>query len=119
MFAKSVKLAGIVVGLLVAQDAHSAVFSIPDGDVAALKNAINTSNNNGEDDIIELASNGMYILSTVEGSTGNGLPIITSDAGKSLTIHGNGATIMRSTVPATPRFRISSAVREPMLRLSV
>src|SRR6266480_2263656 len=84
----------------------AAVFIIPDGDVTALKSAINTSNTNGDDDTIELASNGDYLLLTGDNGGDTGLPTIAADGDKKLTIHGNGATIHRSIANGTPAFRI-------------
>ncbi len=84
-----------------------ATFNIANGDVAALKLAITTSNGNSQDDTIELAAGGVYTLS-VRDSFLNGLPQLGPDGGHALTIHGNGATIQR--VPAmndaAHRFRI-------------
>jgi hypothetical protein len=42
--------------------ARAAVFNIPDGNVAALKNAILAANGNGQADVINLAANGTYTL---------------------------------------------------------
>jgi predicted outer membrane repeat protein len=95
----------------------AAVFPIPNGNVAALIEAINTANTNNEPDVINLATNGSYILTAVNytslnpGSTGNegqrGLPNIANDVtGLDLTINGNGATIQRST--SAPNFGLFS-----------
>ncbi len=56
-------------------------------------------------DVIMLPA-GTYTLTQPDNSDsgGNGLPVITS----AMTIYGHGATITRSTVPATPLFRIAS-----------
>src|ERR1044072_2309842 len=89
--------------------AHAAVFEIPNGDVAALAAAINTANTNSQSDIINLAANGTYTLTTVDNAVNgaNGLPVIRNDStGLDLTINGQGATIQRSTVAGTPEFRI-------------
>jgi predicted outer membrane repeat protein len=52
-----------------------------------------------------LATNGTYTLTvSVDGS--NGLPVIFDDGGHTLVIHGNGATLQRSTAGGTPVFRI-------------
>jgi predicted outer membrane repeat protein len=73
-------------------------FNVANGDVAALKTAISTSNTNNQDDTIELAAGGTYTL-TARDSFLNGLPQIAPDGtNHKLTIHGNGATIQR--VPA-------------------
>src|SRR5205823_1812848 len=63
------------------------------------------ANSNNQDDTIELATNGTYIL-TVRDNGLNGLPAITPDGGHKVTIHGNGALIQRSTVGGTTTFRI-------------
>ena len=102
-------LAVIAELLLSVHHVHSAVFIIPNGDVIAFKNAINTANTNGEDDTIELAHNGTYSLTMIDnnGDDGaNGLPVIEDDPGKTLTLRGNGATIRRSIDKRTPDFRI-------------
>lgn len=89
----------------IACPAPAAVFNIANGDVAALKSAITTSNSNGQDDTIELAVNGTYTL-TARDNALNGLPQIGPDAGHYLTINGNGATIQRSSAGGTQTFRI-------------
>jgi predicted outer membrane repeat protein len=107
------------------QSAHAALFNVADGDVAALKSAISTANTNGEDDTIELAANGTYPLTDVDNNTGsgdNGLPIVGADGGKSLTIHGNGATIIRAASDAPVKFRIfqlAVGVNVTMSQLSI
>lgn len=83
----------------------AATFNIPNGDVATLKGAMTTSNGNNEDDTIELAAGGIYTLTARDNGL-NGLPAINPDAGHSLTIHGNGATIQRSAAGGIPTFRI-------------
>ena len=80
--------------------AHAVTFNIANGDVTGLKKAIITTNANGEDDTIELAANGTYTLSVSDDNL-NGLPPITADGTKKLTIDGNGATIQRSTASGT------------------
>jgi predicted outer membrane repeat protein len=91
--------------LLLAYPAHAAIFNIANGDILALKNAITTANANGEDDTIELATNGTYTLTSADNGL-NGLPQIGPGGGHKLTIHGNGATIQRSSAGGTPSFRI-------------
>src|SRR3954451_5733007 len=98
-----------LLGLWITKAAHSAVFNIPDGDVAALKNAMSVANANGEADVINLAVNGDYILTDADNSINgpNGLPLVKDDtSGLDLTVNGNGATIERSAAPGTPVFRI-------------
>lgn len=70
---------------------------IPDGDVAALIDAIHCANARPGPDVIELAAGGTYALGTIDNNThgSNGLPPIISD----ITIHGNGATIDRAGPP--------------------
>src|SRR5437870_5214215 len=87
------------------QLAPAATFTIANGDVAGLISAINTANGNNQDDTINLASNGDYVLSAANNGE-NGLPVIGIDNGHNLTINGNGATIRRSTAAGTPEFRI-------------
>ena len=84
----------------------AAVFLIADGDVVGLKAAINTSNSNNEGDTIVLASNGHYLLTTVDNTTHgpSGLPLIVNDNNHALVFAGNGSTISRD--PGAPPFRI-------------
>ncbi len=81
------------------------IVNIANGDVAGLKTAITAANSNGKDDIINLATNGTYTLTTVDNVTtgATGLPVIGSDSGHSVTIHGHGSTLTRGG--STP-FRI-------------
>jgi hypothetical protein len=79
-------------------------------------NAINNANANADidgkggcpagkhPDIINLAAGKIYTLTTVNNTTDgtNGLPSITSN----ITINGNGATLQRSVISGTPRFRL-------------
>ncbi len=92
--------------LLLVYEVKSATFTIPNDDVAALIEAINTANSNGEADIINLFTNGTYNLTSVNNTItnpniagGNGLPAIINEflgANPDITINGNGATIQRS-----------------------
>src|SRR2546421_4336666 len=82
----------------------AATFNIADGDVAGLISAINTANSNNQDDTINLAASGNYVL-TAANNGSNGLPIIGIDNGHNLTINGNDATIVRSAASGTPEFR--------------
>ncbi len=81
------------------------IVNIANGDVAGLKAAITAANSNGENDIINLANNGTYTLTTVDNVTtgSTGLPVIGPDGAHSVTIHGHGSTLTRSG--STP-FRI-------------
>jgi uncharacterized repeat protein (TIGR01451 family) len=78
-------------------DNADTTYTVVDGDVAFLINAINLANNETNNpglDIIELADNGNYqLLTTQDSAYGNsGLPAITSD----ILIKGNGASILGS-----------------------
>src|ERR1051325_4305013 len=91
--------AGLLLSLLLlsAAPSRAATFSIANGDVAGLKNAIVTANANAEDDTIVLASGGTYNLSmTAPSSAPAVLPAISSDSGHALILSGNGATVQRS-----------------------
>ena len=101
----SCSLLGSVLLFLSSNVAPAAIFNIANGDVAGLKSAITTSNSNSQDDTIELAAGGTYTL-TARDSFLNGLPQLGPDGGRKLTIHGNGATIQRSTAGGTQAFRI-------------
>ncbi len=82
---------------------------------AALINAINTANGNGQTDVIDLAAGCSYTLSTVDNMDSsygpNGLPmVLTTEA---LVIHGHGATLARSTAAGTPEFRLLDVKMDP------
>jgi hypothetical protein len=99
-------VASTVCALAMEHPAQAAVFTIQAGDVAALIEAINTANNNGEDDTIHLAA-GTYTLTAVDndalGFGPTGLPTITS----TITINGEGAEATRIVRDVTgPLFRI-------------
>jgi CSLREA domain-containing protein len=83
---------------------QAAVFNIANGDVAALKSAIITANGNGQPDIINLASSGAYLLTSIDNSVNGatGLPVITGD----LAVNGNGSILQRSTATGIPEFRV-------------
>lgn len=89
--------------------ANGATFNIANGDVFTLQNAITTANSNGQDDTINLAAGGTYIISSIYTPSGgrpdDGLPAI-GEAGHSVTVNGNGATIYRSTSSGVANFRI-------------
>ncbi len=87
------------------ESTRSATFTVSDGDVDGLKNAIITANSNGEDDIIQLAENGSYVLTAIDNSQNgqNGLPVIGPDGGRSLSITGRGAVVRRTSAA---KFRI-------------
>lgn len=101
----------IILILYSTQRSQAAVFNIANGDVAGLILAINTANSNSEADVINLANNGLYVLTTVHYTSTNagtsgaegqrGLPnIVNNVTGLDLTINGNGATIQRNTASA-------------------
>jgi len=105
-------LALVILGMAVGTHwSKCAEFNIANGDVAGLKAAIIASNTNNEDDTINLAPNGNYVLTTVDntGPVGpSGLPVIADDNGHKLTISGfiagTKSTITRA--PNAPAFRI-------------
>lgn len=78
----------------------AAQFNIGNGDIAALKAAIVISNSNNSPDTIHLEMFGMYPFTNADNSAldgDNALPILRKDVSdaNSLTIFGNGATLMR------------------------
>src|SRR5262249_22274994 len=96
-------------GLAVTIIGATNTFNISNGDVAGLIAAIRTANTNGTDNIINLAANGNYVLTSVadnssdyQSSRAAGLPYVRGH----VTINGNGATIQRSTASGTPDFVI-------------
>lgn len=80
-----------------------AVFNVGASDVATLIANINTANNNGETNTINLTAS-TYDLTKVNNFWygPNALPAISSN----LTINGNGATIQRNSVSGTPAMRL-------------
>ncbi|MDR4504173.1 MAG: hypothetical protein MRK01_05170 [Candidatus Scalindua sp.] len=86
---------------------NAAEFTIPSGDVAALIDAINTANGNGEDDTINLQG-GIYSLTQKNNDINgpNGLPSITSN----ISLNGvtDNSTIIERNIdsPHIPLFRI-------------
>lgn len=99
-------LTGVLFLLLGARlDAQINIVNVPNGDVVALKAAINAANSNGKDDIINLFPNGTYTLTAVDNLTtgATGLPVVGADSGHSVTIHGHGSTLTRNSSDA---FRI-------------
>ena len=91
--------------------ACGATFNVADGDVAALKNAILAANINNQDDTINLASGGQYLLTAVDNGAEDALPIIADDNGNVLTINGQGSTIQCQTNLSTlPYLRIFDVV---------
>jgi hypothetical protein len=99
-------LATMLVITPVAQAAQAATtVSIANGDVASLTAAINAANG-GSPQVINLATGGDYVLTTAIYDQWNvnasGLPEIMGD----VTIHGNGATLERSSADGTPAFGV-------------
>lgn len=103
---------------------HSATFNIPDGNVTALINAMNTANTNGESDIINLATNGTYVFTTVNHSmTGQSfgysetdgpiaLPFIQNEAvsGRDIILNLNGSVLRLAT--NAPKMRLIYSLNE-------
>src|SRR4051812_6305101 len=89
---------GIIFLSLAGAFAQIAVFDISNGDVAGFKAALNTSNADNKDDIINLATNGSYALTVADNSINGptGLPVIGADNNHTVIIHGHGSTITRS-----------------------
>lgn len=84
---------------------QAATFNIANGDLSGLGIAIQLANNNGTDDTINLATNGLY-TSSGAFATETALPAIESDTNHTLTFNGNGAALRRSTNAGTPDFRL-------------
>lgn len=76
---------------------------MPNGNMAALIQAINDAEGNPDETTINLGG-GTYTLTAIDNSTigDAGLPIITTD----VIINGNNSRIHRSDAPGTPEFRI-------------
>ena len=110
-----IAITGFVVVLGLARLASAALFTCASGDVACLITAINTSNANGESNLIRLAA-GTYSLTAVDNDTdgSNGLPSITSP----LTIGGDGSanTIIERAATAPP-FRVVHVAQSGLLNL--
>ncbi len=91
------------------QTAPGAEFNIADSDEAGLIAAIHDANANGEADVINLAENGIYTLTTIEDTTDgqNGLPSITGE----IVVNGNGSVIRRSAgiVPHLRIFHVAAS----------
>ncbi|TAH28479.1 MAG: T9SS C-terminal target domain-containing protein [Cytophagales bacterium] len=97
-----------ILSMLFVFEAKSAVFNVAAGNVTALIAAINSANANNEADIINLATNSTYTLTSVNftstqpNTSGNasqrGLPrILNNVTGLDLTINGNGSIIIRNS----------------------
>lgn len=104
-----------VLGLATERPLAAATFNIANGDVTAFIAAMNTANSNNQDDVINLASDGLYTFTAVNNSTTGpcATPIVGYDGSNpnfhSLTINANRATITRSTAAGTPDFRLFTA----------
>src|SRR5947209_19899668 len=94
----SVVFAVLVLSPAISASAQINIVNIANGDIAGLKAALNAANNNGKDDIINLASGGSYVLTAVDNTTtgATGLPVIGPDSAHSVTIHGHAATLTRT-----------------------
>jgi predicted outer membrane repeat protein len=90
---------------LLFQEVKGDTFNITDGDVNALKAAITAANSNGEDDTIELATNGTYDLTEVDHGS-FALPNLGADGGRRLIIHANAATMQCSPADGTSTFGV-------------
>ncbi|MFL5328023.1 MAG: beta strand repeat-containing protein [Gemmataceae bacterium] len=94
-----------------------ATFTIPNGDIAALRNAITASNSNNEPDVIDLATNGVYNF-TDAAVTGSALPVITpdtADSANTLTINGNHSTFNRTGTVFVRFITADSSTTPPVL----
>src|ERR1700716_235305 len=91
--------------LICAASLSAATFNIINQDENGLKNAIGTASFNGEDDVINLATNGFYDI-TIATNNDDGLSglEVLADGGHTLTINGNGSTIRIS--PSATAFRV-------------
>jgi hypothetical protein len=83
----------LIGGNAAAAPLHQTTFNIPNGDIAALRNAITSANGTpGTPVVINLAVNGTYnFTNTLSGSPNHAVPMIASTAG--ITINGNGSTL--------------------------
>ncbi len=110
----------IIACVFVPERLTGATFNIANGDVAGLRSAIITCNSNTQNDVINLAAGGTYVLTTVDPSNPSamtGLPTILRDGtggnpSHTLTINGNGAVIQRSAAAGTPEFRLLNVSSE-------
>jgi hypothetical protein len=95
--------------LLALEDRLSpANFNIANGDIAGFRAAILQCNVNNQADTVNLAANGTYTFTDLAANeTLNGLPTILRDTSlaNTVTINGNGATLVRSSGFATPNLR--------------
>jgi hypothetical protein len=71
-------------------------FNVTAGDVPGLITALNTANNNGEPDTINLAPGAPYTLTATSPPGGAYDLIVLPDGGQLLTVNGHGATITRA-----------------------
>ncbi len=103
-------LVGSVLPALAGQPAHPPPprpVAVP-CDTGALIKAINEANAAGGA-VLDLAPGCTYTLTAPQPNTETGLPPITAP----ITIHGNAATITRSTAAGTPDFRIFEVLAAP------
>ncbi len=116
------RLIAVVLASASAGVSQAATFTVSDGDVAGLITAITMANTNGEDDVINLPANGTYTLVTANNTdTGaNGLPLLRTDGGHSITFNGNRTTIRRGVVGSSFRiFQIAASANVTMRGLII
>jgi len=107
---RSFAAAVIAIATLLSGSAPAATFT--PANVAQLIADINTANANGADDVIDLG--GLSLTLTVANNGSNGLPVLTSDGGHTLTIQ-NG-TIERDAM--APAFRILEVAADASVTLT-
>lgn len=102
----------LLAGSLSYASATAATFNIADGDVAGLKTAIAAANTNHQNDTINLALNGSYVLTTVDHGDEDALPAIQNDfvgfSSYTTTVDGHGATITCQTSDSVAYLRVFS-----------
>jgi hypothetical protein len=104
LFAFALGFLGLILLFAPQKTVHAATFDVPNGDITALTNAINTANSNGVDDVINLAAGGTYDFTSPTAQSlcdgGTVLPDVTT----TITINGNGATFNVANPEADLRF---------------
>lgn len=73
--------------------ANAGTYAIPDGDVAALVNAMNSANTAPGPDTIELAVDGRYVFT--KDLVPGGILVATPEVRSEIVINGNGSTLQR------------------------
>jgi hypothetical protein len=111
--------------LLPAFQVNADTYNIANGDVTGLRNAITAANNSRVDDIIVLATNGVYEITASLGiaddygtpAGGMAFPMLRArDFAGNLTIRGNGAVIRRAA-NATGKFRFLFCLNNVILNI--